>query len=81
MQWNKKNIELSVFEHHCLFNLHQVPKFYWSQRGWPVRSDIQKDACEKIKFTPTIRLVTDMHAMSGYAGDDGPNSIYCEQQV
>ena len=54
----------------------KVPKFYWSQRGWPVRSDIQKDACEKIKFTPTIRSVADMHAISGYAGDDGPNSIY-----
>ena len=46
----------------------------------PVQSDIQKDACEKIKFSSTIQIVADMHVMSGYVGDDGPKSIYCKHQ-
>ena len=59
----------------------QVYRHYWSQRGFPIPGNIQKEDCDLLRFTPTVRFVADMHAISSLAGDDGANSICCESQV
>ena len=59
----------------------QVYRHYWSQRGFPIPGNVQKEDCDLLRFTPTVRFVADMHAISSLAGDDGANSIFSKSQV
>jgi hypothetical protein len=49
----------------------QVYRHYWSKRGYPRKSNVEREECDMLRYTPCVRFLADMHGITSIAGDDG----------